>query len=61
MTATHTVTYRVVETLDPRRPDRNWFEVWGGNPATGYEWLIAAYDTREQAREMIRHWQEAKS
>ena len=53
MTATHTVTYSIVETLDGE-----CFEVWGGNPATGYEWLIAEYDTREQAREMIQHWQE---
>jgi hypothetical protein len=59
MTATHVVTYRIVETLDPRRPDERWFEVWGGNATTGYEWLIAEYDTREQARAMIQHWQEA--
>jgi hypothetical protein len=56
---THVVTYRIVETLDPRRPGERWFEVWGGNPATGYEWLIAEYDTREHARAMIQHWQEA--
>ena len=31
MTATHTVTYRIVETLDPRRPDGRWFEVWSSN------------------------------
>ena len=55
-----TYTYRIVETLDPRRPGERWFEVWGGNPATGYEWQIAVYDTREQASEMIRHWQETK-
>lgn len=35
------------------------FEVWGKNPATGYEWLIAEYHTREQARMMVKHWQEA--
>jgi hypothetical protein len=60
MTATHTVTYRIVETPDPRRPGERLFEVWGDNLATGYEWLIAVYDTREQAREMIKHWQETK-
>ncbi len=61
MTATHTVTYRIVETLDPRRPGERWFEVWGGNPATGYEWQIAVYDTRERAEELVKHWEEAKA
>lgn len=55
----HVVTYRIVETLDPRRPGERWFEVWGGNPATGYEWKVAEYDTHERAEELVRHWEES--
>lgn len=36
------------------------YEVWGRNVATGYEWLTAEYDTREEALMIIRHWQETK-
>lgn len=50
--------YRIVEVANPALPDERWFEVWGKNPATGYEWLIAEYDSRDKARMMIRHWQE---
>jgi hypothetical protein len=35
------------------------YEVWGYNPTTGYHWLIAEYNTRDEARMMIRHWQGA--
>lgn len=56
----HERVYRIVETLDPRRPDERWFEVWGGNPATGYEWMIAEYDSREHAEDLVKHWQEAE-
>jgi hypothetical protein len=59
MTATHTVVYRVVETLDPRRPGERWFEVWSSNQTTGYQWLVGAYDSRERAAELVKHWQEA--
>lgn len=36
------------------------FEVWGRNPATGYEWLIAEYNTRTEARMMIQYWKGAE-
>ena len=58
MTATHTVTYRIVETLDPRRPDGRWFEIWSSNPATGYQWLVGVYDSQQRAAELVKHWQE---
>lgn len=54
----HRVTYRIVERSMVGSTGQRWFEVWGQNPATGYEWLIAEYDTRDAARIMIRHWQE---
>jgi hypothetical protein len=57
----HAVTYRIVETLDPRRPGERWFEVWSGNAATGYAWKVGEYDTRERAEELVRHWQESAS
>lgn len=52
------LTYRIVETLDPRRPGERWFEVWGGNPATGYEWLVAECNTRAEAREVMKQRRE---
>lgn len=54
----HAVTYRIVEVANPSCPSERWFEVWGRNAATGYEWLIAEYDSLDKASMMIRHWQE---
>ena len=58
---THEVNYRIVETLDPRRPGDRWFEIWSSNPATGYQWLVGVYDSQERAAELVKHWQEAEA
>jgi len=60
MDTTYEYVYRIVETLDPRRPGERWFEVWGGNPATGYEWQIAECSTRTEARELVKHWKDTQ-
>ena len=58
---THVVTYRIVETLDPRRPGERWFEVWSSNEATGYQWKVGEYETHEHAAELVKHWEESGS
>jgi hypothetical protein len=44
--------YRIHATSD------GLFEVWGKNPATGYEWLIAEFITRQEARDSIHQIQQ---
>jgi hypothetical protein len=34
------------------------FEVWGRTAATGYEWLIAEFNTRAEAVALIASWSE---
>jgi hypothetical protein len=46
-------TYHIVEAADPQ-----WVEVWGRDCATGREWLVGLYDSRERAAELVKHWQE---
>ena len=55
----YAVTYRIVETLDPRRPGKRWFEVWSENRATGYQWKVGEYETRKRAAALIKHWEES--
>lgn len=56
---THEYAYCIAEVRDEQTSEPV-YEVWGTNPTTGYHWLIAEYDTRDEARKMIRHWQETK-
>lgn len=52
-------TYHIVEAADHCTPGKQWFGVWGRERATGREWLVGLYDSRERAVELVKHWQEA--
>lgn len=55
---THEYAYCIIEARD-NQTGGPVFEVWGTVPTTGYQWLVATYGTRDEARTMVRHWTEA--
>jgi hypothetical protein len=48
------LTYSIRQSADPTPV----YEVWGGTTETGYEWLIAEFDTRAEAVALIASWRE---
>jgi len=59
---TNEVTYRIEELYD-RRISQVIYEVWSSNQATGYQWLVAECNTRDDAREVVKRYRamEAKA
>ncbi len=47
------LTYCITEIRSQEEGGASVFEVWGRNHATGYEWLIAECNTREEARMLV--------
>jgi hypothetical protein len=47
-------TYSIRQSADPTLV----YEVWGRTTETGYEWLIAEFDTRDEAVALIASWRE---
>jgi len=55
MSGRHTYSIRQSDDHVTRTPV---YEVWGRTAATGYEWLIAEFDTRAEAVALIASWSE---
>lgn len=53
MSTVHRYAYSITEIDNPRAPG-HWFEVNGRNVDTGYTWLVAEFNTREEARQELR-------
>jgi hypothetical protein len=50
--------YCISEISDTRLGGQRIFEVWGRNAKTGYRWLIAECNSREEARAVVRRRRE---
>ena len=52
-------TYRILTIRDPRTPGFRWWEIEGRNAETGQTWTAAVCDSRDEARDLLRHMEAA--